>query len=56
MGFLEKHRGKLPAEIRLYTGGEDNFCETKMAGATPGQFSEGASRRPWKAVILTLKT
>jgi 7,8-dihydropterin-6-yl-methyl-4-(beta-D-ribofuranosyl)aminobenzene 5'-phosphate synthase len=26
MGFLERHRSVLPAELRLYAGGEDNFC------------------------------
>ena len=41
IGYLQKNRDKLPADLTLYAGGEDNFCETKMAGATPGQFSEG---------------
>jgi 7,8-dihydropterin-6-yl-methyl-4-(beta-D-ribofuranosyl)aminobenzene 5'-phosphate synthase len=41
IGFLQKNRDKLPADLTLYAGGEDNFCETKMAGAAPGQFSEG---------------
>ena len=40
MGFLEKHRGKLPAEIRLYTGGEDNFCHRVSPTSTPGQFTD----------------
>jgi 7,8-dihydropterin-6-yl-methyl-4-(beta-D-ribofuranosyl)aminobenzene 5'-phosphate synthase len=26
MGFLAKYRGALPADIKLYAGGEDNFC------------------------------
>lgn len=25
-GFLDKYRGVLPAELKLYAGGEDNFC------------------------------
>ena len=25
-GFLEKHRAELPADVKLYAGGEDNFC------------------------------
>jgi len=26
MGFLKKYRHVLPADVRLYAGGEDNFC------------------------------
>jgi 7,8-dihydropterin-6-yl-methyl-4-(beta-D-ribofuranosyl)aminobenzene 5'-phosphate synthase len=26
MGFLDKYRGMLPADVKLYAGGEDNFC------------------------------
>jgi 7,8-dihydropterin-6-yl-methyl-4-(beta-D-ribofuranosyl)aminobenzene 5'-phosphate synthase len=26
MGFLDKYRAQLPADIKLYAGGEDNFC------------------------------
>jgi 7,8-dihydropterin-6-yl-methyl-4-(beta-D-ribofuranosyl)aminobenzene 5'-phosphate synthase len=26
MGFLKKYRGALPADLKLYAGGEDNFC------------------------------
>jgi 7,8-dihydropterin-6-yl-methyl-4-(beta-D-ribofuranosyl)aminobenzene 5'-phosphate synthase len=26
MGFLKKYRNVLPADVRLYAGGEDNFC------------------------------
>ena len=25
-GFLDKHRSALPADVKLYAGGEDNFC------------------------------
>jgi 7,8-dihydropterin-6-yl-methyl-4-(beta-D-ribofuranosyl)aminobenzene 5'-phosphate synthase len=25
-GFLKKYRGALPADVKLYAGGEDNFC------------------------------
>ena len=38
IGFLDKHRSVLPAELTLYAGGEDNFCK-RYAGA-PGQLSE----------------
>ena len=41
VGYLQKNRDKLPADLTLYAGGEDNFCETKIVGATPGQFAEG---------------
>ncbi|MPZ58770.1 MAG: MBL fold metallo-hydrolase [Rhizobiales bacterium] len=27
LGLLEKHRAALPAGIKLYAGGEDNFCQ-----------------------------
>jgi 7,8-dihydropterin-6-yl-methyl-4-(beta-D-ribofuranosyl)aminobenzene 5'-phosphate synthase len=37
-GFLDKYRSVLPADIKLYAGGEDNFC-TRLTGA-PGQLSE----------------
>src|SRR5258708_754924 len=26
LGFLDKYRAALPAELKLYAGGEDNFC------------------------------
>jgi 7,8-dihydropterin-6-yl-methyl-4-(beta-D-ribofuranosyl)aminobenzene 5'-phosphate synthase len=26
IGFLDKYRGSLPADVKLYAGGEDNFC------------------------------
>ena len=38
MAFLQKHRDALPADVKLYAGGEDNFCH-RMSGA-PGQFSD----------------
>ena len=25
MGFLDKYRGALPADVKLYAGGEDNL-------------------------------
>jgi 7,8-dihydropterin-6-yl-methyl-4-(beta-D-ribofuranosyl)aminobenzene 5'-phosphate synthase len=30
-GFLKKYRNVLPADVRLYAGGEDNFCH-RLAG------------------------
>jgi 7,8-dihydropterin-6-yl-methyl-4-(beta-D-ribofuranosyl)aminobenzene 5'-phosphate synthase len=40
IGFLEKHRAVMPADIKLYAGGEDNFCHRATGSATPGQFGE----------------
>ena len=38
MAFLDKYRGMLPGDVKLYAGGEDNFCH-RVQGA-PGQFSD----------------
>jgi 7,8-dihydropterin-6-yl-methyl-4-(beta-D-ribofuranosyl)aminobenzene 5'-phosphate synthase len=38
LGMLDKYRAQLPADLKLYAGGEDNFCR-RLAGP-PGQFSE----------------
>jgi 7,8-dihydropterin-6-yl-methyl-4-(beta-D-ribofuranosyl)aminobenzene 5'-phosphate synthase len=38
IGFLDKHRAALPADVTLYAGGEDNFCQ-RYQGA-PGQLTE----------------
>ena len=38
IGFLDKHRGVLPADLTLYAGGEDNFCH-RYIGA-PGQLTD----------------
>lgn len=40
VGFLEQHRARLPKELRLYVGGEDNFCIRKTASGAPGHFSD----------------
>jgi 7,8-dihydropterin-6-yl-methyl-4-(beta-D-ribofuranosyl)aminobenzene 5'-phosphate synthase len=37
-GFLKKYRGVLPADIKLYAGGEDNFCRRYQGPA--GQLSD----------------
>ncbi|MCP1830079.1 7,8-dihydropterin-6-yl-methyl-4-(beta-D-ribofuranosyl)aminobenzene 5'-phosphate synthase [Bradyrhizobium sp. USDA 4532] len=39
-GFLDKFRDKLPADVRLYAGGEDNFCHRVSATPTKGQFND----------------
>jgi 7,8-dihydropterin-6-yl-methyl-4-(beta-D-ribofuranosyl)aminobenzene 5'-phosphate synthase len=32
IGFLDRHRKVLPAELTLYAGGEDNFCQRYVRG------------------------
>src|SRR3954451_15657849 len=39
-GFLDKFRSKLPSDIKLYAGGEDNFCHRVAATPTKGQFTD----------------
>lgn len=39
-GFLEKYRTVLPADLKLYAGGEDNFCHRVSGTGTPGQFTD----------------
>jgi 7,8-dihydropterin-6-yl-methyl-4-(beta-D-ribofuranosyl)aminobenzene 5'-phosphate synthase len=38
LAFLDKFRDRLPRDVKLYAGGEDNFCR-RVAGA-PGQFTD----------------
>lgn len=40
VGFLDKYRDRLPAELPLYIGGEDLFCVRKNATASPGHFAD----------------
>jgi 7,8-dihydropterin-6-yl-methyl-4-(beta-D-ribofuranosyl)aminobenzene 5'-phosphate synthase len=40
IGFLDKYRSALPADVKLYAGGEDNFCHRVQATGTPGEFSD----------------
>jgi 7,8-dihydropterin-6-yl-methyl-4-(beta-D-ribofuranosyl)aminobenzene 5'-phosphate synthase len=40
IGFLEKHRSRMPAELTLYAGGEENFCNRKAGTGVPGHFSD----------------
>jgi 7,8-dihydropterin-6-yl-methyl-4-(beta-D-ribofuranosyl)aminobenzene 5'-phosphate synthase len=40
IAFLNKYRSVLPADVKLYAGGEDNFCHRVQATATPGEFSD----------------
>ncbi|MSO85425.1 MAG: MBL fold metallo-hydrolase [Rhodospirillales bacterium] len=43
IGFLKKHRAKMPADLTLYTGGEDNFCMRHSRTGNPDVFNEGAA-------------
>jgi 7,8-dihydropterin-6-yl-methyl-4-(beta-D-ribofuranosyl)aminobenzene 5'-phosphate synthase len=40
IGFLEKYRSVLPPDVKLYAGGEDNFCHRVSATPAAGQFGE----------------
>jgi len=40
IGFLDKYRGALPADVKLYAGGEDNFCHRVLPTGTLGVFSD----------------
>jgi 7,8-dihydropterin-6-yl-methyl-4-(beta-D-ribofuranosyl)aminobenzene 5'-phosphate synthase len=40
IAFLDKYRGALPSDVRLYAGGEDNFCHRVLPTSTPGAFSD----------------
>jgi len=40
VGFLRRHRERLPEELILYAGGEDNFCIRKTQSGAPGHFAD----------------
>src|SRR4051812_11399195 len=40
--FVEKYRSVLPPDIKLYAGGEDNFCH-RLRGTDPGQLGENGT-------------
>ncbi|HEY1544543.1 MAG TPA: MBL fold metallo-hydrolase [Xanthobacteraceae bacterium] len=40
IAFLDKYRAALPADVKLYAGGEDNFCHRVQGTGTPGVFSD----------------
>jgi 7,8-dihydropterin-6-yl-methyl-4-(beta-D-ribofuranosyl)aminobenzene 5'-phosphate synthase len=41
VGFLKAKRAALRPDIRLYAGGEDNFCERKRPSGAAGHFADG---------------
>jgi 7,8-dihydropterin-6-yl-methyl-4-(beta-D-ribofuranosyl)aminobenzene 5'-phosphate synthase len=40
LGFLEKHRKDLPADLTMYAGGEDNFCQRYVRAGAQGELSD----------------
>lgn len=40
IALLDRYRGSLPADLKLYAGGEDNFCHRVSPTGTPGEFSD----------------
>ena len=39
-GFLDKYRGALAPDVKLYAGGEDNFCHRLSPSGARGQFTD----------------
>ena len=52
MGFLEAYRPRMRKELRLYTGGEDNFCNrfTRNPDGSFADFGSALDRRRLKAL------
>ena len=44
-GFLDKFRGVLPADVKLYAGGEDNFCHRVQGNPQQGFADAGTLDR-----------
>jgi 7,8-dihydropterin-6-yl-methyl-4-(beta-D-ribofuranosyl)aminobenzene 5'-phosphate synthase len=42
IGFLGQFRSALPADLKLFAGGEDNFCH-RLSGTTVGQLGENGT-------------
>jgi 7,8-dihydropterin-6-yl-methyl-4-(beta-D-ribofuranosyl)aminobenzene 5'-phosphate synthase len=40
IAFLDRYRSVLPADVKLYAGGEDNFCHRVSATPVQGQYGE----------------
>ena len=46
LALLDKYRGVMPAELKLYAGGEDNFCHrVRKSSAGVRRFWSARSRR-----------
>jgi 7,8-dihydropterin-6-yl-methyl-4-(beta-D-ribofuranosyl)aminobenzene 5'-phosphate synthase len=52
MGFLEANRTRMRQDLRLYTGGEDNFCHLLLRNADGSfvDFGPALDRRRLKAL------
>jgi 7,8-dihydropterin-6-yl-methyl-4-(beta-D-ribofuranosyl)aminobenzene 5'-phosphate synthase len=42
VGFLNQFRSVLPSDVKLYAGGEDNFCH-RLSGSNPAQLGENGT-------------
>jgi 7,8-dihydropterin-6-yl-methyl-4-(beta-D-ribofuranosyl)aminobenzene 5'-phosphate synthase len=40
LGFLERHRKDMPAELTMYAGGEDNFCQRYVRAGAGGDLAD----------------
>lgn len=40
MGFLDRHRKSMPADLTMYAGGEDNFCQRYTRSGQGGDLSD----------------
>ena len=40
LGYLQKFRNQLPADLALYVGGEDTFCARKSQRGAPGHLTD----------------
>ncbi|WP_026191059.1 MBL fold metallo-hydrolase [Methylobacterium sp. WSM2598] len=40
IGFLDRYRASLPPDVKLFAGGEDNFCHRLVPSGTAGQFTD----------------
>jgi len=56
--LLKAHRSRLPRELTLYVGGEDNFCNRKTGSGAPGHFTDWGvlDRRELEALNVRVVT
>jgi len=40
IGFLERHRKDMPADLTMYAGGEDNFCQRYVRAGAGGDLAD----------------
>jgi 7,8-dihydropterin-6-yl-methyl-4-(beta-D-ribofuranosyl)aminobenzene 5'-phosphate synthase len=62
MGFLDRHRQSMPADLTMYAGGEDNFCQRyqRASGGDLGDFGmldrRDLAKRDVKVVLCETPT